>query len=88
MSDMVQQPVIQLVQELTMTAVVEQHDCTNRKKEDKSRKSPRPCLNTNNAFVVYSLPRKKKQFGYFPYYHRGASTKSHTLIQWFSKKFK
>lgn len=52
---MVQQPVIQLVQELTMTAVVEQHDCTDTKKEDKSRKSPRPCLNTNNAFVVFLL---------------------------------
>lgn len=38
MSDMVQQPVIQLVQELTMTAVVEQHDCTDTKKENKSRK--------------------------------------------------
>lgn len=34
MSDMVQQPVIQLVQELTMTAVVEQHDCTDTKKEE------------------------------------------------------
>lgn len=32
---MVQQPVIQLVQELTMTAVVEQHDCTDTKKEGK-----------------------------------------------------
>lgn len=29
---MVQQPVIQLVQELTMTAVVERHDCTDTKK--------------------------------------------------------
>lgn len=51
MSDMVQQPVIQLVQELTMTAVVEQHDCTDTKKEEKSR-SPRPCLNTNNSFII------------------------------------
>lgn len=51
MSDMVQQPVIQLVQELTMTAVVEQHDCTDTKKEEKSR-SPRPHLNANNAFVI------------------------------------
>lgn len=33
MSDMVQQPVIQLVQELTMTAVVEQHDCTDTKEK-------------------------------------------------------
>lgn len=33
MSDMVQQPVIQLVQELTMTAVVERHDCTDTKKK-------------------------------------------------------
>lgn len=49
MSDMVQQPVIQLVQELTMTAVVERHDCTDTKKEEKSR-SPRPRLNTNDAF--------------------------------------
>lgn len=32
MSDMVQQPVIQLVQELTMTAVVERHDCTDSNK--------------------------------------------------------
>lgn len=50
---MVQQPVIQLVQELTMTAVVERHDCTGtkKKKEEKSR-SPRPCLNTLNAFAV------------------------------------
>lgn len=31
---MVQQPVIQLVQELTMTAVVE-HDCTDTKKKEK-----------------------------------------------------
>lgn len=37
MSDMVQQPVIQLVQELTMTAVVERHDCTDTKKEEKSK---------------------------------------------------
>lgn len=51
MSDMVQQPVIQLVQELTMTAVVERHDCTDTKKEGKSR-SPRPRLNTHNAFVL------------------------------------
>lgn len=50
MSDMVQQPVIQLVQELIMTAVVERHDCTDTKKEEKS--SPRPSLNTNNAFVI------------------------------------
>lgn len=58
MSDMVQQPVIQLVQELTMTAVVERHDCTDTKKEEKSR-SPRPHLNTNNAFVIPPfLPRK------------------------------
>lgn len=42
MSDMVQQPVIQLVQELTMTAVVERHDCTDTKKEEKSRKVPGP----------------------------------------------
>lgn len=55
MSDMVQQPVIQLVQELTMTAVVERHDCTDTKKADKSRKSPRPCLNTNNAFIIFLL---------------------------------
>lgn len=32
---MVQQPVIQLVQELTMTAVVERHDCTDTKKKNK-----------------------------------------------------
>lgn len=51
MSDMVQQPVIQLVQELTMTAVVERHDCTDTKKRRKSR-SPRLRLNTNNAFVI------------------------------------
>ena len=51
MSDMVQQPVIQLVQELTMTAVVERHDCTDTKKEEKSR-SPRPHLNTHNAFNI------------------------------------
>lgn len=51
MSDMVQQPVIQLVQELTMTAVVERHDCTDTKKEEKSR-SPRPCSNTNDAFII------------------------------------
>lgn len=35
MSDMVQQPVIQLVQELTMTAVVERHDCTDTKRRKK-----------------------------------------------------
>ena len=51
MSDMVQQPVIQLVQELTMTAVVERHDCTDTKKEEKSR-SPRPRLNASYAFVI------------------------------------
>lgn len=37
MSDMVQQPVIQLVQELTMTAVVEQHDCTGKKKKKETK---------------------------------------------------
>ena len=37
MSDMVQQPVIQLVQELTMTAVVERHDCTDTKKKQKKK---------------------------------------------------
>lgn len=61
MSDMVQQPVIQLVQELTMTAVVEQHDCTDtkkgvkEKKERKNQKCPRPRLNTNNAFIIPSI---------------------------------
>lgn len=39
MSDMVQQPVIQLVQELTMTAVVQRHDCTDTKKRRKIKKS-------------------------------------------------
>lgn len=34
---MVQQPVIQLVQELTMTAVVERHECTDLKKQNKKR---------------------------------------------------
>lgn len=89
MSDMVQQPVIQLVQELTMTAVVEQHDCTDTKKEDKSRKkSPRPSLNTNNAFVVYSLPGRN-HFGSLPYHHRGVSVpQSHTLNTVVFPKFK
>lgn len=50
MSDMVQQPVIQLVQELTMTAVVEQHDCTDLEKK-KEKKCSRPRMNTNNSFV-------------------------------------
>lgn len=31
---MVQQPVIQLVQDLTMTAVVEWNDCTDTKKKE------------------------------------------------------
>lgn len=52
MSDMVQQPVIQLVQELTMTAVVEQYDCTDTKKEEKSR-SPWPLLNTINVIPPF-----------------------------------
>lgn len=52
MSDMVQQPVIQLVQELTMTAVVERHDCTDTKRRKKKSRSPRPRLNTNKAFVI------------------------------------
>lgn len=39
MSDMVQQPVIQLVQELTMTAVVERHDCTDIKKKNEQEKN-------------------------------------------------
>lgn len=38
MSDMVQQPVIQLVQDLTMTAVVERNDCTDTKKKKKKPK--------------------------------------------------
>lgn len=42
MSDMVQQPVIQLVQELTMTAVVEHHDCTDTKKRINQEKVPGP----------------------------------------------
>lgn len=43
MSDMVQQPVIQLVQELTMTAVVERHDCTDTKRRKKKiKKSQAP----------------------------------------------
>lgn len=37
MSDMVQQPVIQLVQDLTMTAVVERNDCTDTKKKPKQK---------------------------------------------------
>lgn len=39
MSDMVQQPVIQLVQDLTMTAVVERNDCTDMKKKTKKNKT-------------------------------------------------
>lgn len=42
MSDMVQQPVIQLVQELTMTAVVERHDCTDTKRRKKNQEVPGP----------------------------------------------
>lgn len=38
MSDMVQQPVIQLVQDLTMTAVVERNDCTDTKKKETKKK--------------------------------------------------
>lgn len=68
MSDMVQQPVIQLVQELTMTAVVERHDCTDTKKEEKSR-SPRPRLNTSNASVV---PPFLGNITYLTYLDRGA----------------
>lgn len=52
MSDMVQQPVIQLVQDLTMTAVVERHDCTDTKRR-KKKSSPRPRLNSNYAFVIH-----------------------------------
>lgn len=57
---MVQQPVIQLVQDLTMTAVVERNDCTDTKKNNKKNKvksrSSRPRLNTNNAFSVPPAP--------------------------------
>lgn len=48
MSDMVQQPVIQLVQELTMTAVVEQHDCTDTKRGRKKKEIAGPHLNTDS----------------------------------------
>lgn len=67
MSDMVQQPVIQLVQELTMTAVVERHDCTDTKK--KKNQSPRPRLNTNNAFVI---PPFLENITHLTYLDRGA----------------
>lgn len=62
MSDMVQQPVIQLVQELTMTAVVEQHDCTDLKKTKKKKeklKRSRPRL--NNSFVCLPFIEKITQ---------------------------
>lgn len=49
---MVQQPVIQLVQELTMTAVVEQHDCTGRKGE---KKVPGPVGISVKAFLEIPL---------------------------------
>lgn len=42
MSDMVQQPVIQLVQDLTMTAVVEWNDCTDTKKQKLNQEFPGP----------------------------------------------
>lgn len=42
MSDMVQQPVIQLVQDLTMTAVVERNDCTDTKKTKLNQEVPGP----------------------------------------------
>lgn len=49
---MVQQPVIQLVQELTMTAVVERHDCTDLIK--RKLRSSRPSLNPkiHTAFLA------------------------------------
>lgn len=66
MSDMVQQPVIQLVQELTMTAVVERHDCTDTKKRKEKSRSPRPSLNANNTFSHPSLPSlKNKKINHF-----------------------
>lgn len=57
MSDMVQQPVIQLVQELTMTAVVEQHDCTVTKKEGKKNQEvPGPVWIPTMHLSLASLP--------------------------------
>lgn len=62
---MVQQPVIQLVQDLTMTAVVERNDCTDMKKKQKQKKnkvksrSSRPRLNTHNAFPPACLKARR-----------------------------
>lgn len=47
---MVQQPVIQLVQELTMTAVVERHDCTDTKKKEKKKKGK---IKKSQAHIEY-----------------------------------
>lgn len=55
---MVQQPVIQLVQELTMTAVVERHDCTDTKKEEKINKSQAP-FEYKQCICLSKLPSLK-----------------------------
>lgn len=56
MSDMIQQPVIQLLQELTMTAVVEWHVCTvlkNKREEKKKKKKQQSYMAAwKNPFVI------------------------------------